>query len=228
VTQLVVGAGEVGTAVHAVLGRAHHTAIRDVEPVDVHAEVLHVCFPWSARFVETVQQYEAEHGTGLTVVHSTVPVGVCDPEGWVHSPVRGRHPDLLDSLLTFVKHFGGGRADEAAKLFEAAGCEVMVHDRAAETEAGKLAELCSYGLSIVFEKAIHGWCAEHGLNFATVYTAFRETYNDGYIAMGHPKFVQPVLEHMPGPIGGHCIVPSMALLDHPLAELVVEASRAAA
>jgi hypothetical protein len=200
---------------------------RDVAPVDVAAEVLHVCFPWSDLFVWQVRGYQRAHGAGLVVVHSTVPVGTCDPEGWVHSPVRGRHPDLVDSLLTFVKHFGGQRADEAAKLFEAAGCDVLTHERAADTEAAKLFELAAYGQAIAVEKAVHRYCAARGLDFAVVYSAFRESYNEGYIAMGCPEFVQPVLRHIPGPIGGHCIVPSMALLDHPLADLVVEASRAA-
>lgn len=225
---LVVGAGEVGTAVAAVLARAHPVHTRDVAPVDVQADVLHICFPWSDRFAADVRAYRRWHGAGLVVVHSTVPVGTCDPEGWVHSPVRGRHPDLAESLLTFVKHFGGQRADEAAKAFEVAGCDVATHPRAADTEAAKLFELAAYAQAIAFEKAVHAYCAERGLDFGVVYAAFRHSYNDGYIAMGLPQFVQPVLRHMPGPIGGHCIIPSMALLDHPLAGLVVEASRAAA
>jgi len=227
VTHLVVGAGQVGTAVHQVLSRAHDAAIRDVAPVDATADVLHICFPWSGRFVADVRAYRLAHAADLVVVHSTVPVGTCDPHGWVHSPVRGRHPHLAEGLLTFAKHFGGGRAAEAAKPFEAAGCDVAVHPRAADTEAAKLFELCSYGFAIAFEKAVHAYCAERGLDFDAVYTAFRESYNDGYIALGHPKFVQPVLRHVPGPIGGHCIVPSMALLDHPFAEQVVAASEAA-
>jgi len=224
---LVVGAGEVGRAVHAVLSRVAQADLRDVEPVELAADVLHVCFPWSDTFVDEVRRYRREHMTDLVVVHSTVPVGTCDPQGWVHSPVRGRHPHLAEGLLTFVKHFGGQRADEAAKLFEAAGCDVAVHGRAAETEAGKLWELCTYGLSIALEKAILAYCAERGLDFGVVYTAFRQAYNDGYVAMGHPEFVQPVLRHVPGGVGGHCIIPSMSLLDHPLAGRVVAASKLA-
>lgn len=227
-TQLVVGAGEVGTALYAVLSRAHPAAIRDVGPVEVRAEVLHVAIPWQARFVEIVRRYEVDHAADLVVVHSTVPVGTCDPEGWVHSPVRGRHPDLAPALTAFVKHFGGPRAKEAAAVFEAVGCDVMLHDRAAETEAAKLWELTSFGVAVAFEKAVHAWCLARGIDPAAVYTAFRETYNDGYQALGHPELSQPILRHMPGPIGGHCVVPSMAILDHPFAELVVAASREAA
>lgn len=221
-TQLVVGAGEVGTALHAVLSRAHTTEIRDVEPCDVQAEVLHVAFPWQPRFVEWVRRYQAEHGADLVIVHSTVPVGTCDPEGWVHSPVRGRHPDLVDSLLTFVKHVGGARAPEAAKLFEAAEIDVAVHPRGAETEGAKLFELVQFGLQVVVEKEIHQWCERHGLDWDVVYRQFAETYNAGYEALGESQFIRPVLRHMPGPIGGHCVRQCSALLDHPLAEMVAQ------
>lgn len=219
-TQLVVGAGEVGTAVHAVLSRAHPVAIRDVEPVDLAADVLHVCIPWSNRFVEVVRGYQRQHLADLVVVHSTVPVGTCDSEGWVHSPVRGRHPELVDSLLTFVKHFGGARAEEAAKVFEVAGCDVAVHPLAAETESAKLWELVQFGLQVVIEQEIYQWCERSGLDPDVVYRQFAEGYNDGYIAMGLSQFVRPVLEHMPGPIGGHCVRQCSVLLDHPLAAMV--------
>lgn len=221
-SQLVIGAGEVGTAVHAVLSGTGPTLIRDVGPVDAKAETLHVCFPWSERFVAEVQRYQAEHSADLVVVHSTVPVGTCDPHGWVHSPVRGRHPDLEAGLLAFTKHFGGNRAKEAAALFEAAEVNVAVHDRAAETEAGKLWELVQFGQQVLIEQQIHAWCTERGIDPDVVYREFADTYNAGYMALGHPEFTRPVLEHMPGRIGGHCVRQCAALLDHPLARMVVE------
>lgn len=217
---LVIGAGEVGTAVRAVLSRAHATAIRDLEPTDVHADVLHVCIPWSDAFVDAVRGYRAHHNADLVVVHSTVPVGTCDPEGWVHSPVRGRHPHLVEGLMTFVKHFGGERAAWPAQVFDAVGVRVEVHERAADTEAGKLWELVQYGLAITVEKQIHAWCQQAGLDFGVVYERFAGTYNDGYARLGCPEFVRPVIRHMPGPIGGHCVRQNATLIDHPLAEMV--------
>jgi len=225
---LVVGAGEVGTAVHAVLACAHDALIRDVEPVPVPADVLHICFPWGDGFVEQVGKYVSEHEARLVVVHSTVPPGTCDPYGWVHSPVRGRHPHLAESLYAFVKHFGGLRAAEAAAQWDAAGVRVEVHERAVDTEAGKLWELVQYGLQVAVEKAIYGWCREQGADFDVVYRRMAMSYNDGYAQLGHGRYVRPVLTHMPGPIGGHCVVQNARLLGHPLAELVIEASERAA
>src|SRR5699024_11934419 len=96
---LVVGAGEVGTAVHAVLSRAHPTYLRDVAPVDIKADVLDVCIPWSETFVDAVHRYAVEHGARMVVVHSTVPVGTCEENGSIHSPILGRHPDLEAGVL---------------------------------------------------------------------------------------------------------------------------------
>lgn len=217
---LVIGAGEVGSAVHTVLERVLDASIRDVEPFDIAADVLHVCFPWSDQFATQVASYAHSHDAGLVIVHSTVPVGTCDPRGWVHSPVRGRHPHLVEGLDTFIKHFGGLRATEAAAIFDAAGLRVETHATAAETEAGKLWELVQYGTSIQVEKQIHAWCETNGIDFETVYTRFAETYNDGYLGLGHPELVRPVLRHVPGPIGGHCVARCSALLDHPLADMV--------
>ena len=217
-----VGAGEVGTAVAAVLSRAHPTQLRDIEPVEVEADVLDVCIPWSERFVEIVAAYAVQHRVRLVVVHSTVPVGVCDAQGWVHSPIRGRHPDLTEGVATFVKHFGGVGAEEAALAWKDCGVPTAVHPRAAETEAGKLWELVQFGVQVRMEKAIHAWCEEQGLDPEVVYAAFAHTYNAGYEQLGYDHFVRPVLKHMPGPIGGHCVVPMADLLDHPAATIVTE------
>lgn len=221
-THLVVGMGEVGTAVAEVLSRAAEVATRDVDPVDVSpVRVMHVCIPWSDQFPRVVAGYQSDHQADLVIVHSTVPVGTCDPRGWVHSPVRGRHPHLVDALVTFTKHFGGRRAGEAAKWWASCGdLPVAVHPRAAEPEAGKLWELVQFGHQVLVEQAIHQWCVDHGLDPDVVYRQFASTYNDGYQALGEYRFVRPILRHMPGPIGGHCVRQNAALLDHPLARTV--------
>lgn len=218
---LVAGAGEVGTALAQVLRDGHaDVTVRDIDAVECRVDVLHVCFPWSATFVDDVTRYATEHHAGLVIVHSTVPVGTCDRNGWVHSPVRGSHPDLAAGIATFTKHFGGSRAVEAAAIFTQLGVSVAVHERAADCEAGKLWELIQFGVQIRVEKAIHEWCADHGLDFDVVYTQMAESYNDGWTCLGHRRFVRPVLTHVPGPIGGHCVTQNASLIDHPLAEMV--------
>lgn len=226
---LVIGAGEVGTAIAGLL----RTTGLDVALVDVDhhplgpGSMLHVAFPWSDRFVEAVEEYQAMHEPALTVIHSTVPVGTSARLGAVYSPVRGRHPHLLESLRTFPKFFAGARAREAAVPFELAGTPIRLLSDPAEAEAGKLFELAQFGLQVAVEKHVHAWCSARGLDPDVVYSQFASTYNAGYRALGEPQFVRPVLEHVEGPIGGHCVVPGSALLEESwVAELVLGAQEA--
>lgn len=214
-TGVIIGAGEVGTALHQVLPDVH---LRDIEPTGPdRAGVLHIAIRHTPTFIATVSDYQRHYDADLVIVHSTVPVGTCDPNGWVHSPVRGRHPDLVDGLKTFTKHVGGARAPEAAANLDAAGITTVTHPRAADTEAGKLWELVQFGLQVTIQHAIYEWCASHDVDPDVVYRAFAQTYNDGYAALGERRFVRPVLDYTPGPIGGHCVRQNAHLLDHPLA-----------
>lgn len=221
---VVIGAGQVGSAIAQVLGARHEVHVRDIERSGPErAEVLHICFPWSERFTALVLDYAADYGADLVVVHSTVPIGTCARLGAVHSPVRGRHPFLAAGIRTFVKFFGGDRASEAAAFFAYCGVETRCVPEASTTEAGKLWELVQYGLQIVIEKQMFAFCAKQGLDFDVVYTEFAHTYNQGYSLLGEEQFRRPVITHVPGAIGGHCILQNGALLPHPLAEFMVRA-----
>lgn len=223
---IVIGAGEVGVAIAEVLqsNPKNEVHLRDVKPFGPNrADVIHICFPYYDGFENAVKAYQRAYECQLTIIHSTVPLGASDACGAVHSPVRGKHPRLAESVRTFEKFFGGLRAADAAKIFEDCGVKTAVRPMARDTEAGKLWELAQYGLNIFIEKHIHEWCIEHGVDFDTAYTDFAVTYNAGYLKMGDAQFIRPVLKHVPGPIGGHCVVPGSLLLADPLADLVAQA-----
>lgn len=215
-----IGAGQVGSALFKVLESVHETTLRDTEPDNAQADMIHICFPWSEQFVELVQGYIKLHKAQYVVVHSTVPVGTCDPYGWVHSPIRGRHPNLYEGIMTFTKHVGGRDAETVSGEFKLAGLTTLVHPYATETEAGKLWELTQFGLQVMTQKAIYKWCVERDIDPDVVYRQFAETYNDGYQLLDEDRFVRPVLDHMPGPIGGHCVTQCAGMLDHELGQQV--------
>ena len=148
-----------------------------------------------------------------------MPVGTCDQEGWVHSPVRGRHPNLEEGLKTFIKHFAGERAALAAEHWPG---ESIVHRSARDTEAGKLLELAQFGLQVRVCQSIYEWCDAQDVDPSVAYSWMASTYNLGYEDLGDDHFIRPVLSHVPGDIGGHCVVQNMELLDHPIAKLMEE------
>jgi hypothetical protein len=221
-TQVVVGLGEVGGAVREVLGCDGHDPFKNILAKG-HYDVVHIAFPYNQAnydFATVVEEYKALFTPNLTIIHSTVPLGTSRPLNAVHSPIRGVHPHLAKGIRTFVKFFGGERAEEAAKLFEAKGVKTKCASRQEDTEAAKLWDTTQYGVMVLLNKEIYNYCQEHQLDFDIVYRDFNATYNEGYMELGRNEVVRPFLKYMEGPIGGHCVVQNSHLLNSLSAERI--------
>ncbi len=220
-THVVIGAGEVGRAIAAVLSDRYPVVLRDIDGEATPADVLHICFPWSDGFADAVRTYVIEYDPVLVIIHSTVPVGTSRALNAVHSPVTGRHPHLKEGVRTFVKFFGGENAEPAAALFEACGVRVAVTEAQETTEAGKLWATLQYGWMIALQKEIYRFCGWVGADPSVAYGDFNRAYNEGYAEIGQP-FRLPVLADMPGPIGGHCVIPNARLMNSHLADTLID------
>lgn len=222
VTHLVAGMGEVGRAVYDLLSEQYDVGFKDLNHHSgaTSTNYLHVCFPYGSGFETAVRSYIDQYTPQVTVVHSTVPVGTCADLNVCHSPVRGKHPHLVESLKTFVKFFGGVCAQDAAQEFARCGVTTTVVDSSNTTEAGKLWELLMYGLAIAQQKEMYRWCQEHGADPDVAYQDFARTYNEGYAALGEERFVRPIISNESGPIGGHCIIQNSPMINHPLSAML--------
>ena len=140
---LIIGRGEIGKSLEKVLKGALYTVFsRDKENIpDVkNVEIMHICFPYSDTFIETVKDYQEEYQPKYTVIHSTVPVGTSRKCNAIHSPVVGIHPHLADSIKTFTKYLSGEGASEVADYFRRAGIKVYLFNNQEETELMKRLE----------------------------------------------------------------------------------------
>jgi len=231
---LIVGMGEVGKALCEVLSTVHSMHAYDSSwkfPLreDLKVDVLHICFPYSDQFESAIQSYQEHVQPSYTVIHSTVPVGTSKALECYHSPVRGIHPHLAESMKNFTIYLAPLPNEFLLSYFHEAGMYVYKHvGNPCNTEAGKLWSLAAYAMNILLEKEIHRYCLENELDFNVVYTHFTDTYNDGYARMGMNNVQRPVLEHMGGTIGGHCIIPGVEKLadsGSKLAEIILELNR---
>lgn len=214
---LVIGLGQIGQAIQ----KLFVCDGRDTENLEGDYDVIHICFPYSESFIENVKKYKKQYKAKYVVIHSTVPVGTCTQIGAIHSPVTGKHPDLLESIKTFTKFFAGENAKVIANEFAIYGCKVKVLNKPENTEAGKLWALNIYGINVLLEKEIYRYCQENNLDFDDVYTEFVDMYNNGYRAMDMPEFQQYKLKHVDGKIGGHCVIQNMPHLKSKFAELLI-------
>lgn len=208
--QLVIGLGQIGSAVQSILGC--DGVDKDLSDHQ-HYDVIHVAIPYTEEFDRWMEEYIYRYTPDLIVVHSTVAPGTCEKFGAVHSPARGRHPNLEPGIRTFTKFFGGPKAKKAAQLFKEKGIPVATTEKSSTTEWMKLLDTEQYLINIQMEKLIHQVCAENNVDFDVVYTQANKTYNEGYEKLGEPQFKKYILKHMEGEVGGHCCLPNDRILN---------------
>ena len=222
---LIIGAGEVGTALFKILREKYEVYIWDkIGNFPSKVDILHICFPYSGDFIGDVKDYVEIYRPKYTVVHSTVPVGTCRQIQAFHSPVRGMHPELKNHLRVFPKYLAP--PDKSLKrYFEGVGIPIKMVDRTETTEFLKIWDTAQYGISIWLEKWAFQFCEENNLDFKIAYTHANESYNEGYSKLGRKDVVRPILKHREGPIGGHCVVPNCKLLKSPFTNLILRLNR---
>lgn len=210
---LVIGKGEVGKSLYEVLSPYYDTQLlgRDDE-FEGEVEILHICFPFSEKFESEVKRYREKYKPKYTVVHSTVPPKTCERLGITHSPIRGNHPFLAQSIRTFVKFVGGVNADEVAEYFRRAGLKVYICRSSTTTELGKIFSTTYYGLCIEFIKEMEQTTRKYKTPFSEAFTLFQDTYNKGWCEMGHPEYQRPILQPIQKNINGHCVLPNLELI----------------
>jgi UDP-N-acetyl-D-mannosaminuronate dehydrogenase len=211
---LVVGLGEVGKPLHTILQKRDPEVIGiDIEPVTVnrHVGIMHVCFPFiaEAEFRSAVAGYARKYSPELIVINSTaVPGttrGIEEQVGipCVYSPIRGKHTKMVDDIYMYVKFVAGTdvrAAERVQEHFIDAGLKSENMSTPEALELAKLLETTYFGVLIA-------WAQEMN--------RFAETVNAEYLEVG--KFFReisylPDVLFQPGFIGGHCVMPNIALL----------------
>jgi len=224
---IIIGAGEIGKSLHNVLKNAHEVYLRDVEEVDIPTdiEVMNICYPYHKNFIKTTKEYIKQYSPKVVIVHSTVPVGTSEKLDAVHSPCHGKHPNLQKGILTFVKYVGGEDPEKvyiAKEYLTQAGIEAQMVASSRTSELSKIMCTSYYGWNIVFMKEMQKICKKHGVPFHEVYTDWNHLYDIGYADLNMPQFIIPVLDPMPGKIGGHCVVNNTDLESNYIANIIKE------
>lgn len=213
----ILGYGEVGKTVSKFYNKPR---IKDIKRDDnlSGVEILHICIPWSNRFIRIVQKEIKQINPNLCIINSTVAPGATKQIGGmvVHSPIRGTHPNLYKSVKTFVKYIGADSekpGNLAKQHFSSLGIKSKIFYPSAATEIGKLLSTSYYGLCIAWHGEMKEICDKHRVNFKDVVSDFNKTYNQGYKLLGRDNVIRPVLLPPDDFIGGHCIVKNAEILN---------------
>jgi UDP-N-acetyl-D-mannosaminuronate dehydrogenase len=225
---LVVGMGEIGSAVTTVLSLAGN----EVSTLDINSEhinkkidVMCVCFPYSDTFVEQVQKYAFMYSPKLIVIHSTVKIGTTRQIAHaVHIPIEGKHPRLDFGVRKFKKFIGYNTTRDrrlAIQLWKGISNYATL-ENSDWTEFLKLASTSKYGLNIVWADYMAHVAESLGMPYDRV-KEWDKAYNRLYKEMHLPDYQKFVLDAPDGYIGGHCIVPNAKLLITQFPDAMLEA-----
>ena len=212
-TVLVVGLGEVGNPLLAILSQYHRAIGVDIalpaERIE-HVDVMHICYPFEIRdFVGETVCYIDRFKPALTIINSTVGVGTTrnvaerTSADVVHSPVRGKHMRMQEEMHYYTKFIGALEATaarKAARHFESSGFKTRILSSPETTELGKLTETTYFGVMIAWAQAVERYCDRVGTDYHEVVSLYDEV-----------KFFPPV-KYFPGIIGGHCVMPNIEIL----------------
>ena len=212
---LIIGKGQIGNALHYIFSGHHECYIRDVNPErndPAKVEVLHIAFPYSENFVDNVSQYIQYYRPLLTIIHSSVAIGTTDKigQGCIHSPERGRHPNLAYEMKQFPKFIASGDANALAfakGYFDKCGWKTVQVNDPDITEALKLISNVHLGLEIAWRQEVSRMIPS---DYSDIYDQWEDSYNLGHEYMGHRHLIRPRMKE--DPIGGHCILPCLDIL----------------
>ena len=217
---LIIGGGEIGQSLNVILSKEYKSYMYDIKTHSKDSdilhlkdvEIMHICFPYSDKFIKYVNEYQKRFNPKYTVIHSTVPVGTSRTLKAIHSPVVGIHPHLSQSLKTFTKFLSGEHASEVANYFRRAGMKVYITDRQETTELCKIQSTTFYSLCIEFFKDMKNQCDSCGVPFE-FWTLWNQNYNQGYEKLACPEYTRPNLVPIMTRQKGHCTLPNLELLD---------------
>ncbi len=229
-SSLVIGRGEVGKSLFAFLREMKaNVFIRDIRNLKVpQIDVLHIAFPYSDDFTAQVRSYIELYDPQLTIIYSTVPIGVTEDTGHniVHSPIEGRHPNLEASIASGVRWLGCANKNalaDAVMFWKPYVKTIRTVNSASHTEFLKLRSTAKYGVNLVWADYEAGVAKKLEMDFDAL-KQFDLDYNVLYMHMGLMQFQRYLLDPPNGEIGGHCVVPNAELLDvqfpHPMLGLV--------
>lgn len=208
---IVAGLGEVGRPLYEILRRTYECVGVDVEPVEVdgRCSVLHICYPSQIPdFVGVTAGYIRKYQPEMTVIHSTLAPGttravqelVDTPV--VFSPVRGKHVKMEHDMQLYQKFVAGctpSATRKAADHFAAAGFKVASFENPEIAELSKLIETTWLGVLVGFAQDVERMATSQGGTYASVNSFIQEVpFLPSHIFPGH--------------IGGHCVMPNIAIL----------------
>ena len=219
---VILGMGEVGATIFELLSTRGHRCMgidvdssknKNVDEAPSNIDALHVCTPGDVPdFQDTVLKAVELYKPTYIMIHSTVRPGTADAiqekitAHIISSPARGVHRRFLKDMQRYSKFVASARPitkdirDDIEDKFKKVR---WMSDTKTLEFAKILTDTTYYGWLINYAQITKMICDENGIDYDEMWSFADEIQE--YLG-NRPKMY-------PGIIGGHCVIPNLALTD---------------
>jgi UDP-N-acetyl-D-mannosaminuronate dehydrogenase len=186
---------------------------------------LHVCIPFSERFVENVISLSAKFNPEAIVIHSTISPGTTSKIQSrlsipiIYSATRGVHKRMLHDMKRYTKFFAIGHDAPRKKwassfytnMMKKAGVKIQQMSSPITLELAKIVvDTSYYGWLITYAQLSNMIAIQHKVDYDEMWSFADEIH----------KFLNNRPKMFPGFIGGHCVIPNLDLIHHQTLDLI--------
>jgi UDP-N-acetyl-D-mannosaminuronate dehydrogenase len=222
---IIIGGGEVGSALYELLGGdipVNDLDTKKCKPypegdTDESRDIMHVCFPYGKQFKHVVVDYIKHYNPKMIIIHSTVPVGtsysiqsLVGKIIIIYAPTRGVHSRFVKDMKTYTKLWASvnpmadWEIDVFEKIWKDARIATERWDSIKDLELAKvLVDTTYYGWLIAFRFAADQIAENYGADKEKIWEFADEIHE----TLGNrPRMFSNV-----DGIGGHCVLPNLEL-----------------
>jgi UDP-N-acetyl-D-mannosaminuronate dehydrogenase len=233
---VVAGLGEIGSPILKLISK-HHVSIgydintelmnqkkfNKLESIDTF--FLHICIPYSTKFINNVIELCKKFDPIVVVIHSTIsPYTTKMLQNKLSIPViysatRGVHKRMFYDLKRYTKFFAIEKNAPKAKWAATKYTQLM---RKCGVKTKQMSSPVTLELAkIVVDTSYYGWL----INYAQLSNIIAIEHNVNYDEMwSFSDEIQKVLHNRPkmypGYIGGHCVIPNLDLVHNETLDLI--------
>ena len=233
---IVAGLGEIGLPISKILSKNSITIGYDIDKKLMNKKLikkyeenptlfLHICIPFSKKFLTNVQNLIQKFEPEIVVIHSTISPNTTSilqsklKIPVIYSATRGIHKRMKYDLKRYTKFFAISNAapkkqfaiKEFNKIMKKSGIKTKQMTKPETLELGKIICDTSYlGWLINYAQLSNTIAIQHGVDFDEMWTFSDEIQ----------KFLGNRPKMFPGFIGGHCVIPNLDLMHNQTLDLI--------
>jgi len=233
---VVVGLGEIGNPICKLISKNSITIGYDIDKKLMNQKkfkkyeqnetlTLHICIPFSTKFIKNVQNLVKQFQPEILVIHSTISPSTTSilqsklKIPVIYSATRGVHKRMYSDLKRYTKFFAIS-SNAPKKQFAINEFKKNMRIHGVKTKQMSKPETLELA-KIICDTSYLGWL----INYAQLSNMIAINYNVNYDEMWTfsdeiDKFLGNRPKMYPGFIGGHCVIPNLDLMHNQTLDLI--------